>query len=270
MEGTDSSAVPDDASLVIRQLRQELGLTQKQFAQLLHVSFSTVNRWENGQAHPSVLAWMSIQLMQHEGPEAYRRRAGFWSSDHDEDGGASKLSPDMLIPGVLPGLWKTQEITVRSLFQYFAGTYAASFDEAGKPFIIPEVKRGTIEDAVRGAVRNRQLWYTWGTASFCGDDIAPNLFVEDARLQEPPTTISAEDILPLRLPQAWTMDTTTALAISVALSETARKSLPWPVVRSAIGAALLTEVLELSPDSGLWPCTFERAGAVSLRMSSSE
>jgi transcriptional regulator with XRE-family HTH domain len=39
----------------IRQLRRHLGLTQQQFADLLGVSFVTLNRWENGQTRPSAL-----------------------------------------------------------------------------------------------------------------------------------------------------------------------------------------------------------------------
>lgn len=39
----------------IRQLRKELELTQQQFAELLGVSFVTLNRWENGQSKPSAM-----------------------------------------------------------------------------------------------------------------------------------------------------------------------------------------------------------------------
>jgi transcriptional regulator with XRE-family HTH domain len=38
---------------LIRELRQELGLTQEELAISLGVTFSTVNRWENGRANPS-------------------------------------------------------------------------------------------------------------------------------------------------------------------------------------------------------------------------
>jgi len=36
----------------IKQLRKALGLTQEEFADLLGVQYSTVNRWENGKAKP--------------------------------------------------------------------------------------------------------------------------------------------------------------------------------------------------------------------------
>jgi putative transcriptional regulator len=46
---------------LIRGLRQRLGLTQEEFAHAIAVTVSTVNRWENGHAAPSKLAWKVIR-----------------------------------------------------------------------------------------------------------------------------------------------------------------------------------------------------------------
>lgn len=40
----------------VKTVRKDLDLTQKELADALGVSFATVNRWENGQVNPSVLA----------------------------------------------------------------------------------------------------------------------------------------------------------------------------------------------------------------------
>jgi putative transcriptional regulator len=40
----------------IRSLRQRLQLTQEDFAHLIGVTFSTVNRWENGKSTPNRIA----------------------------------------------------------------------------------------------------------------------------------------------------------------------------------------------------------------------
>ena len=49
----------------IKDLRETKGLTQTQFAELVGVSFATVNRWENGQSRPNNLAWKRIvELME--------------------------------------------------------------------------------------------------------------------------------------------------------------------------------------------------------------
>ena len=45
----------------IRELRSKLGLTQEQFAAKVGVTFSTVNRWENGKGNPSPLAMRQIE-----------------------------------------------------------------------------------------------------------------------------------------------------------------------------------------------------------------
>lgn len=40
----------------IRKLRAKLDITQEELAKLLKVSFSSVNRWENGHHEPTVIA----------------------------------------------------------------------------------------------------------------------------------------------------------------------------------------------------------------------
>lgn len=48
-------------AIQIRNLRLKLGLTQEQFAAKVGVTFSTVNRWENGKGKPSPLAMRQIK-----------------------------------------------------------------------------------------------------------------------------------------------------------------------------------------------------------------
>lgn len=40
----------------IKKVRKQLGITQEQLARELDISFSTINRWENGHTSPSKLA----------------------------------------------------------------------------------------------------------------------------------------------------------------------------------------------------------------------
>jgi superfamily II DNA or RNA helicase/DNA-binding XRE family transcriptional regulator len=56
-------SLPKDYSERIKRLRGRLGLTQTQLAEMLRVSFATVNRWENNQARPSPLAWAQIEKL---------------------------------------------------------------------------------------------------------------------------------------------------------------------------------------------------------------
>lgn len=53
--------VKKDIPQMVKQLRGTLGLTQEQFAAKIGVTFSTVNRWENGKGKPSPLAMLRIE-----------------------------------------------------------------------------------------------------------------------------------------------------------------------------------------------------------------
>jgi putative transcriptional regulator len=51
---------------LVRELRQEMRLTQEKFAARLGVTFPTINRWENGRATPSPLALAKIDDALHQ------------------------------------------------------------------------------------------------------------------------------------------------------------------------------------------------------------
>ncbi len=44
----------DDYSKAIKELREKMLLSQVEFAELLGVSYASVNRWENGQHEPTI------------------------------------------------------------------------------------------------------------------------------------------------------------------------------------------------------------------------
>ena len=41
---------------LVKEIRIELGISQEQLSEELHVSFATINRWENGRNKPNKLA----------------------------------------------------------------------------------------------------------------------------------------------------------------------------------------------------------------------
>ena len=59
--GCSVDAMPESTRSLIRTLRQQLGMTQEEFAHQIAVTVSTVNRWENSHAEPSKLAWKAIR-----------------------------------------------------------------------------------------------------------------------------------------------------------------------------------------------------------------
>ncbi len=71
----------------IRELRKRLGLTQEEFAHAVAVTFSTVNRWENGHAKPSKLARRAIESL------AAMKGANTTNSQTIEDLASSSYTP---------------------------------------------------------------------------------------------------------------------------------------------------------------------------------
>ncbi len=49
-------AHPEQLSLMVRYLRQQMGMTQEELAQALGITVGTVSRWEKGRFRPSRLA----------------------------------------------------------------------------------------------------------------------------------------------------------------------------------------------------------------------
>lgn len=45
-----------DFAQAVKKVRKELNISQEQLARELHVSFSTVNRWENEKSNPNNIA----------------------------------------------------------------------------------------------------------------------------------------------------------------------------------------------------------------------
>jgi transcriptional regulator with XRE-family HTH domain len=84
--------IPPDFPKRVKQLRDRFGLTQVRLAELMGVSFASVNRWENGQARPSAMAWPHIIRAEMLGLEALRKHSVGQSTAYSPTAdGASKL-----------------------------------------------------------------------------------------------------------------------------------------------------------------------------------
>ena len=53
----------DDYSKAIKKLRETMTLSQVEFAQVLGVSFASVNRWENGKHEPTIKIKRKIKAL---------------------------------------------------------------------------------------------------------------------------------------------------------------------------------------------------------------
>ena len=178
----------------------------------------------------------------------------------------SEIMPALLGPGRLPGLWTADELAVKAVHDYFAGGKVVKLQREGydEPIAIPAADPAVVDTAIAAAVRDGRLWLTNGPASILGEAVPAGILTPDAVLQAPPPPIPTPDLLPLRIPAAWQGEATTATALAVNLSQAFGKTLPWPLVRTAIQGAVQARFIEIT--QGEWPCEFAAAQHVALRL----
>ena len=179
----------------------------------------------------------------------------------------SELQPNILTPGVLPGLWNGESVTVAEVVTYFSDgrTVMAPREGYEDPVGIPTCSQAIIEAAIADAVGQGVLWLVNGPASFQGEPLPPGVLTTEAQLRTPLPPLPVDSFTQAILPEAWKDSQTTVLALSIGLSAQSGHPVPWTVLRDAIGNALRTGWLELAPDSGAWPCEAAGAAAVTLR-----
>jgi hypothetical protein len=178
-----------------------------------------------------------------------------------------EIPPSLLAPNILPGLWTSDEITVKAVSDYFSGENIAQIDRDGYQESLPVPKAGeeVVEKAVASAVESGILWLLSGPASILGEPIPAGVLSDKAKLSYPPAVIAAAEILPENLPGAWKGGYASGLSISSALSVRENKTLPWKTIRDVIGGALQARFLKLSEKSAAWPCDFPSAQSVILK-----
>jgi hypothetical protein len=179
----------------------------------------------------------------------------------------SDLAPALLLPGALPELWTAPLKRLADFLAYFEGGRGVKVLRNGyeEPFVIPKAERSVVEEAIRAFVREGRLWLTSGPASILGEEIPGGLLTDEAVLQAPPPPIAAASVTPDGLPQAWSGNETTALAIAAALANREGRVLPWAVVREALDGAFRAGLLQRTLDSAPWPCDYAGAQAVKVK-----
>jgi len=180
-----------------------------------------------------------------------------------------EISPWLLTPKRLWGLWPGDEITVRNVLDYFNGSTVVQVDRGGyqEPMQIPKANQAVLEQSIAASVEDGSLWLLSGPASILGEGIPTGLLNANAKLCLPPTSIAAPEILPENLPDAWKGNICTGLSIASALSLKAGKNLPWKTVRNVITAALQARFIQIVGEtSNAWPCDFPAAHLVKFNV----
>lgn len=178
-----------------------------------------------------------------------------------------EISPALLVPQNVPRLWTSDEITAKTVADYFSGSTVVQVEREGyqEPMQIPKAEQSVVDKAISAAVEAGLLWLLSGPASVLGEPIPAGILNANARLCAPPAVIGAPEILAENLPQAWKDGQTSGLSIATALSVKAGKTLPWKTVRDVITAAINARFIELTEDSQPWPNDFPAAQFVKLK-----
>lgn len=178
------------------------------------------------------------------------------------------LSPVLLAPGKLPGLWSGDEITVKTAIDYFSGSKIVQVDRGGyqEPMQIPKVTKEVIEQAVGKAVEESLIWLLSGPASIFGEPIPAGILNAKAKLCPPPSVIAAAEILPENLPEAWHDGAASGLSVATALSVKLGKTLPWKTVKDVIYGSVQARFVQVAEDSAPWPCDFPSAQTVKFKV----
>ena len=178
----------------------------------------------------------------------------------------SDIAPALLAPRRLPGLWRADEITAKTVFDYFGGATVVPVDKGGyqEPMPIPKATQAVVEKAIAAAVAGGAVWLISGPASILGEPIPEGVLNAGSTLCAPPGSIAPAEILPENLKDAWRDDIATGLSVATALSMKAGQTLPWKTVRDVIDSALQARFLELEAGSHAWPCDFPSAKFIRL------
>jgi hypothetical protein len=182
----------------------------------------------------------------------------------------SELHPSVLAPGILPGLWTGESVTVADVISYFAGGRTIMVKREGyeEPIVIPACPAAVVEAAISDAVRAGTLWLLNGPASFQGEAVPSGVLTAAAQLRAPMPALAVDRLMQDAAPEAWKDGQTTALALSIAISTKAGHPIPWTILRRAIDDAIKARWLEVAPGSGIWPCEMAGASAVILKQPS--
>jgi hypothetical protein len=178
------------------------------------------------------------------------------------------IPADLLAPKVLPDLWAGEQITAQAVLDYFSGTTIVQVDKGAfqTPVPVPKASAEVVNAAIGDAVAAGKVWLLSGPASLLAEAVPAGVLTPASTLCVPPAVINVAEILPANLPNAWTGEQTSALAIAASLSQNVGKTLPWKTVKDVIKASLDARFTQLAEGSPAWPWDFSAAQMVRIKV----
>ena len=177
------------------------------------------------------------------------------------------LSANLLAPGVLPELWGDGAVTMPALRGYFAGRRTVRIPRDGydETQIVPRCGEPAVHEAVREAVELGVVWLTNGPASIWKEQIPYGVLDDAAVLHPKPDPLPAQSLAADALPGAWRDGETNGAALTRALPQSRRTTLPWGLVREGIQTGVESRWLEVAEGSAAVGCPYDQAGQLRLK-----
>jgi hypothetical protein len=255
-----------DSSVRVRDLYQEFG-RQPALPKLL--SPRTVLNTIDDAALRGILA---VRCLRSDGSEQWFWRSPIDMSEWEKTAEAwlpskaklNSLTPAAVLPHALPGLWPKDAsgVTVATACSWFDGGHR--FEEETQPGYPPElrdlprVELSIVQKAIARAVQEKGLWLVFGNDSIFGVQPTTLQMDSNALLYQPPSQLSAIDLLPNNLPAAWSKDGEPRSSVDELYSALkSARGKPWPPrlfiesLNAAIGQGFLSRNGGSSPINSL-------------------
>lgn len=186
----------------------------------------------------------------------------------------SSISSEALLPDGPYDLWREGETSRR--VKDLSGSFA-QLPHLPKMLKAQAIIDTLVEGCQMGAFvlrltrpdgSSRTWWYMRPDETAMNDPSLELILSEaKAMLHRPPGQISAAEILPETLRDAWKKEEATALSIATALSQKLGRTLPWKTVSDVVSASINARFTQLDPKSGKWPCEYPSAQGIELKVS---
>ena len=168
-----------------------------------------------------------------------------------------QLSPELLLPGQLPGLWQNENvpITVRAIREFFNG------DDVPKL-----ASDAVLLEAVNETVRSGVLMARSADKAYLKESIPDAALTDALELLTPLSAISGSELSREALPEAWEEETSSVSKVMQALAQRKGSPIPWTLVVYAINEGLDNKLFEIASADSAWPCSAADADKVGLQV----
>lgn len=175
-----------------------------------------------------------------------------------ENAALHNLNPELLCPGRLPELWRSEDLPIRvtAIREFFDGNDVPKLASDAILF-------GAVKSAIQvGLVMARSQNKAYFSETIPDAELNDNL-----ELLPPPQPIRASELTKHTLPEAWEGNTSTLGQVMRALIQHRGAPIAWPLIVRAVNDGVSLNLFKTTEDSPAPPWTDDKADRIGLRVS---